>query len=101
MGRRLATDVHVLGPRGPLDFRVIPAGAEVPAKYADQVTAESAYLPDDAGAATAASSGTPAEGYEALTIDELKELARSRDLAVSGNKSELIARLEDDDLSKA
>lgn len=103
MGRRLATDVHVLGPRGPLDFRVIPAGSVVPDRYADQVTAESAYLPE--GAETeiepTIQSDTDAAGYEAQTLEDLKEVARSRDLAVSGTKSELIARLEDDDLAKS
>jgi hypothetical protein len=101
MGRRLATDVHVLGPRGPLDFRVIPAGSEVPDRYASQVTAESAYLPEGTGTETTDTADTAAEGYEAQTLEELKELARTRDLAVSGTKGELIARLTDDDLTKA
>ncbi len=36
-----------------------------------------------------------AGGYEDFTKDELQQLLRNRDLAVSGSKAELIARLED------
>ncbi|QDG49302.1 hypothetical protein FIV42_00695 [Persicimonas caeni] len=35
----------------------------------------------------------PAEALEELTVDELKEHLRERDLATSGNKPELIERL--------
>jgi hypothetical protein len=35
--------------------------------------------------------------YSDLTLDELKDKLRDRDLPVSGNKDELIARLEEDD----
>lgn len=37
------------------------------------------------------------EGYDDLTNDELKEELRKRDLPVSGNHAELVARLEEDD----
>jgi hypothetical protein len=37
------------------------------------------------------------EGYEANTVEELREELRARDLHTSGNKDELIARLEEDD----
>lgn len=37
--------------------------------------------------------------YNDLTKDELKEELRSRDLPVSGNHDELVARLEEDDES--
>jgi hypothetical protein len=51
------------------------------------------------------SSGSQAEGYEALTVDELKDEIRARNenrdddtrLALTGNKAELVAALEADD----
>jgi hypothetical protein len=51
------------------------------------------------------SAGSEAEGYEALTVDELKDEIRSRNedrddetrLALSGSKADLIAALEADD----
>ncbi len=39
--------------------------------------------------------------YESLTVAELKDLLRERDLPVSGKKAELIARLEEYDSSDA
>lgn len=45
-----------------------------------------------------ATSDVDADGsYDDLSKDELKELLEQRDLPVSGNKAELIARLEEDD----
>ena len=38
-----------------------------------------------------------AEEYESLTVAELKDLLRERELPVSGNKAELIARLVESD----
>lgn len=38
------------------------------------------------------------EGYAAMTVDELKEELEERDLPVSGNKAELVARLDEDDV---
>jgi hypothetical protein len=38
-----------------------------------------------------------AEGYDAWSLDELKDELRERDLAVGGKKAELVARLEADD----
>lgn len=35
--------------------------------------------------------------YDDMSIEELKNLLRARDLPVSGNKDELVARLEEDD----
>lgn len=40
------------------------------------------------------------EGYNAQTVDELKDELRARDLPVSGTKEELVERLEEDDSSK-
>jgi hypothetical protein len=42
---------------------------------------------------------TEPEGYAALNVDELQDALRARDLPVSGNKAELVARLEEDDAS--
>ena len=42
----------------------------------------------------------PAELYENLRKGELVELARGRDLQVSGTKSDLIARLVEDDKTR-
>ena len=39
--------------------------------------------------------------YESLTVAELKDVLRERDLRVSGKKAELIARLEENDSSGA
>ncbi len=35
--------------------------------------------------------------YEELTAEELRDILRDRDLPVNGRKSELVARLQDDD----
>lgn len=40
------------------------------------------------------------ESYDDLTKDQLKELCEERELPVSGNKAELIARLEEDDATE-
>lgn len=40
------------------------------------------------------------EGYEAMTVEELKEELEDRGLPKSGNKAELVARLEEDDASE-
>ena len=40
---------------------------------------------------------TEAEGYDTWTKEELAEELRTRELAVSGSKDELIARLQEDD----
>jgi len=37
------------------------------------------------------------QGYDSYTVDELKGFLGERDLPVSGNKGELIARLEESD----
>jgi len=103
MGRRLATAVHVLGRRGPLDFVVLQAGTEVPDEYADQVTAEQAYLPDNAELEQETpDTGAPAEpapdgGYATWTNEALSDELRRRDLAHTGPKATLVARLVDDD----
>ena len=48
-----------------------------------------------------ATSGTPepeaASEYEAFTVEELRNELRGRELATSGNKAELVERLEADD----
>ena len=41
-----------------------------------------------------------ASDYSELTKDELKDLCEERGLAVSGNKAELVARLEEDDAAE-
>lgn len=42
---------------------------------------------------TAAGVETGAEDYDALTVDELQDRLRARDLPVSGTKAELVDRL--------
>lgn len=37
------------------------------------------------------------EDYGSLTVDELREELANRDLSTSGNKPDLVARLEEDD----
>lgn len=39
----------------------------------------------------------PAAGFEGLTVEELREEARARGIAVSGTKAELLGRLADSD----
>jgi len=46
---------------------------------------------------TADASEVEASGWDEYTVDELKDELANRDLPVSGNKAELIARLEEDD----
>jgi hypothetical protein len=41
------------------------------------------------------------EGYQANTVEELRDELRSRDLPISGHKDELVARLEEDDAATA
>lgn len=43
--------------------------------------------------------GDQPSGYEDMTVAELQDLLESRGLTKSGNKAELIARLEEDDAS--
>jgi ribosomal protein L22 len=45
-------------------------------------------------------SGPPEEGWESLKVDELKQELEARGLPKSGNKAELIARLEDDEVAQ-
>jgi SAP domain len=40
---------------------------------------------------------TSGSDYSDMTVDELQDELRARDLAVSGNKDELIARLQESD----
>lgn len=92
---------------------VVPEGVTNPAtpeavEVSDTVVAEPiTSVPDAGGAvvvdeakAAAAGAGT-AGGYEEQTVAELQDELRARDLAVSGTKDELIARLEEDDEAKA
>lgn len=37
------------------------------------------------------------ESYDALSVDELKDELKARELSTSGNKKDLVARLEEDD----
>lgn len=51
----------------------------------------------DAGVATVADQGGGSVAYEDMTLAELQEAARTRGLHVTGNKTDLRERLEDDD----
>jgi large subunit ribosomal protein L22 len=46
-------------------------------------------------------SGPPEGGWESLKVDELKQELEARGLPKSGNKAELVARLEDDEVAQA
>jgi large subunit ribosomal protein L22 len=46
-------------------------------------------------------SGPPEGGWESLKVDELKAELEARGLPKSGNKAELVARLEDDEVAQA
>ena len=39
--------------------------------------------------------------YSSMTVAQLKELLQERDLTIGGNKAELVARLEEDDIQLA
>ena len=41
------------------------------------------------------------EGYEAQTVEDLRDALRDRGLPVSGTKAELVERLQDDDATPA
>ncbi len=45
-------------------------------------------------------SGPPEGGWESLKVDELKQELEARGLPKSGNKAELVARLEDDEVAQ-
>ena len=49
------------------------------------------------GTTAVATATAPGEGYEAMTKDELSAELESRGLPKTGNKDELISRLEEDD----
>lgn len=51
----------------------------------------------DAGVATVAEQDGESVAYEDMTLAELQEAARKRGLHVTGNKTDLRERLEDDD----
>lgn len=59
-------------------------------KKAKEAKAEAAPAKEEAPKATAADA---TEAFEAMTVDELKELCRANDLKVGGKKSELVERL--------
>lgn len=61
----------------------------------DEIPGEEAPEPAAADDGTAGGDSD----YQDLTAEELKDKLRSRDLPVSGNKDELVARLEEDDAS--
>ena len=39
--------------------------------------------------------------YSSMTVAQLKEILQERDLTIGGNKAELVARLEEDDIQLA
>ena len=53
-----------------------------------------------AGPAASRMSGPPEGGWESLKVDELKTELEARGLPKSGNKADLIARLEDDEVAQ-
>ena len=119
MGRVLKHDVHVVHDRN--QVTVLRAGDEVPEKFAELVVNEKAFreAAEDESTATAAtevapagatvvttggdtsSTGLSAPYDEKLAKDVLVAELTRRELPTSGNKPELIARLEVDDRDKA
>lgn len=69
--------------------------AEVPDEATDDLLASS-----DMWTAVDAPQEEVVEGYSLWTNDELREELKARDLKVSGNKDELVARLEQDDAAE-
>jgi hypothetical protein len=118
MGRVLKHDVHVVHDRN--QVTVLRAGDEVPEKFAALVVNEKAFVEtaEDETTATAATEVAPAGAIvettggddttalvapydEKLSKDALVAELTRRELPTSGNKPELIARLEADDRDKA
>lgn len=84
-------DITVLMGPGPGEQDLEPrAASELAPEAPDEPQAD---LPPLEGTAA----DDEAQGYEAQTVEDLKDELRERDLPVSGTKDELIARLEEDD----
>lgn len=60
-----------------------------------RVVAETVAAQSAANEEAIAADNPPENAWEDYTVDELKDELASRDLPVSGNKAELIARLEE------
>jgi hypothetical protein len=107
MGRRLATDVHVIPEGGGMNLIVLPAGSRVPDWATDQFSDEfAAYLPeddetDDGASDQAAAGGAPDTDYASWPPERLEAALLERNLPTSGSKAKLVSILTDDDADRA
>lgn len=98
MGRILRHDVHVTLRDN--SVVVLPAGASVPAEYADYVTNPKAFVEVvDAPARASSSAGGDPTGsnYAEWSNSQLKAALKKRELPQGGKKAELVDRLKLDD----
>lgn len=99
MGRVLRNDVHVTLKDN--SVVVLPAGASVPAKYADYVTNPKAFVEGEdasADAPSAVADEPTGSNYAEWSNTQLKVALRKRELPQGGNKAELVERLKADDI---
>ena len=97
MGRILRNDVHVTLKDN--SVVVLPAGASVPAEYADYVTNPKAFVEvGDAPADAPAADEPTGSNYAEWSNTQLKSALKKRELPQGGNKSELVERLKADDI---
>jgi hypothetical protein len=103
MGAVLARDVHVT--KDGVNFVVLHAGETVPKRFEKLVTNPKAFrevVEEDAGGqGGGGSSSDESTGYAGQSNDDLKAELKKRELPQTGNKAELVARLEKDDAEKA
>jgi hypothetical protein len=105
MGGRIGPrTVYVEHPETHAFVRLNP-GDEIPAELAHLVTA-GAMAPEGSSAPAEKAEGEPGagdngDGYDALKYQELRDLAKERELPTEGKTDDLIARLREDDAEKA
>lgn len=97
MGRVLTKNVY-LEKEG--DVVRLLAGTEVPRWAEDLITNPKAFESDDETPEEESAAAVPV-GYAALTVEQLQVELKGRELPVSGNKPELVERLEADDAEKS
>jgi len=98
MAKVLRTYVHVT--KSDNSVVILAAGDTVPEDLAEYVTNPKAFVELDLEREEQDEQESGEESYEDLTIDELKDKLKGRELPVSGNKPDLIERLQFDDLER-